>query len=379
MHLTRQGPWSMRKRVIVFLSVVQSIVFLSHWFVYETWTAFRTAPDRPGSSRLGFLFALLSVTFLTASLLARFYSQLLVRLFYKASAVWLGFLNFFFLAACCAWILYAVVRLLGLDWDRPSIASALFGAAILVSTYGLLNSGRVRVKNITVKLPNLPAAWRGRVAALVTDMHLGHVRGYRFAERIVTILSRSGPDMVLIGGDLYDGTATDVRRLAEPWRQLPAPLGTYFVAGNHEEFAGPGEYFEAVKDSGIRVLNNEKVVVDGLQIVGVHHRDSVNPQRFRAILREANLDTSRASILLTHAPNQLSIAAEEQIVLQLSGHTHGGQFFPFTWITSRIYGPFVYGLKRLGNLLVYTSCGAGTWGPPIRMGTNPEIVLIRFD
>jgi predicted MPP superfamily phosphohydrolase len=369
----------MRKRVIVFLSVVQSIIFLAHWFVYETWTAFRAAPVRARGSRLSVAFALLSVTFLTASLLAHLYSHLLVRLFYKASAAWLGFLSFFFLAACCSWILYPIIRLVGLDWDQPSIASALFGAAILVSMYGLLNSARVRVKKITVQLPNLPAAWRGRVAALVTDMHLGHVRGYRFAKRIVTLLSRFEPDIVLIGGDLYDGTSADVRKLAEPWRQLSAPLGTYFIAGNHEEFAGHRKYLEAVEESGIRVLNNEKVIVDGLQIIGVHHRDSVNPQHFRTILRKADLDTDRASILLTHAPNQLPIAAEEKIVLQLCGHTHGGQFFPFTWIASRTYGPFVYGLKRLGNLLVYTSCGAGTWGPPMRVGTNPEIVVISFE
>jgi predicted MPP superfamily phosphohydrolase len=369
----------MRKRILVFLAVFQSILFLTHWFVYQTWMAFRSVPDPPGIPSLAVVFSLLSVTFLTASLLARRYSHLLVRLYYKASAVWLGFLSFFFLAACCCWILYAIVRLLGLRWEQQSIAFALFGAAVLVSVYGLLNSARVRVKRITVRLPNLPDGWRGRVAALVTDMHLGHVRGYRFARRIVTMLSRARPDVVLIGGDLYDGTAADVRRLAEPLGELSAPLGTYFIAGNHEEFAGRRKYLEAVKNVGVRVLCNEKVVVDGLQIVGVHHRDSVDPQHFRSILRQADLDPNRASLLLTHAPNQLTIAAEERVGLQLSGHTHGGQFVPFTWITSRIYGRFVYGLKSLGDLIVYTSCGAGTWGPPMRVGTRPEIVLIGFE
>ena len=369
----------MRKRILVFLAVAQSILFLVHWFVYRTWMAFERASDRPGNPSLGVVFALLSVTFLTASLLARSYSHLFVRLYYKAAAVWAGFLSFFLLAACCCWILYAIVRLLGLRWGQQSIAFALFGAAVLLGMYGLVNSARVRVKQITVRLPNLPDGWRGRVAALVTDMHLGHVRGYRFAKRIVSMLSRSRPDIVLIGGDLYDGTAADVRRLAEPLRELSPPLGTYFIAGNHEEFAGHRRYLEAVKEVGVCVLNNEKVVVDGLQIVGVHYRDSVNPQHFRSILRQADLDPNRASVLLTHAPNQLPIAAEEKIGLQLSGHTHGGQFIPFTWITSRIYGRFVYGLRHLGNLIVYTSCGVGTWGPPMRVGTKPEIVLIGFE
>jgi len=325
------------------------------------------------------VFAILSLTFPTAALLAWRYSNVFVRAYYKVAAVWLGFFSFLFLAAISSWIFYAVVRLSGSSWDRQSIALALLGVAILASLYGVMNSAMVRVKRVTVNLPNLPVAWRGRVAALVTDMHLGHVRGKGLAKRIVKILGRYHPDIVLIAGDMYDGTAADVDDLAEPLGGLSAPLGTYFIAGNHEEFSDHKKYLNAVKKSGVRILNNEKVIVDGLQIVGVHYRDSVNPERFRGILRRADLDADTASILLTHAPNQLSIAAEAKIGLQLSGHTHGGQFFPYTWITSRIYGPFVYGLQRLGNLLVYTSCGAGTWGPPMRVGTRPEIVLIRFE
>jgi len=367
----------MRKRIIIFLTIVQSILFLGHWFVYETWTHFLGGPAN--SSGLAMAFGILSVTFLTASLLARSYSQPIVRLYYKLSAVWLGFFSFGFFASCASWILLGLSTLLRLHWQPRHIAFALFGLALATSAYGLLNSALTRVTQVTVKLPNLPAAWRGRVAAFVSDTHLGHVRGYAFIKRIVAILLRFRPDIILIGGDLYDGTAADARHLAQPLEKLSPPLGTYFVSGNHEEFGEHAQFLDAVRDSGVRVLNNEKVVVDGLQLVGVHHRDSVEPERFRAILRNAHLDPASASILLTHSPNHLPIAAEEKIGLQLSGHTHAGQFFPFTWITARIFGPFVYGLKRLGNLLVYTSCGAGTWGPPMRVCTNPEIALISFE
>jgi uncharacterized protein len=369
----------LRKRIITFLVVVQSILFASHWFVYETWTFFRQASDPPGIPWPAIVVAVLSVTFLTASLLARKYSQAPVRVYYTAAAVWLGFFSLFFLAACASWLVDGAARLLRLGWPQPYIALVLFGAAILAGLHGLLNSARIRVTRLSVKLPNLPASWRGRVAALVTDTHLGHVRGRRFALRIVGMLARLRPDIVLIAGDLYDGTAVNAPKLAAPWHQIAAPFGAYFIAGNHEEFGDYSKYLSAVRHSGVRVLNNEKVVVDGLQLVGVHHHDSVQPEHFRGILRHADLDPDVASILLTHAPHHLPVAAEEKISLQLSGHTHGGQFFPFTWITSRIYGPFVYGLHHLGDLLVYTSCGAGTWGPPMRLGTNPEIVLITFE
>jgi predicted MPP superfamily phosphohydrolase len=293
--------------------------------------------------------------------------------------VWLGFFSFFFFASWACWIFYFGARLFGFHPALHLIAEVFFGMGVLAGLYGMVNAACTRVKKISVKLPNLPESWRGRVAALVSDTHLGHVRSRGFLRRVIAMLTRLEPDVVFIGGDLYDGTAADLDRLAQPWAGFSPPLGTYFVAGNHDGFTGHGRHLEAVKKSGVRVLNNEKVTVDGLQIVGVHYRDAVNAQHYRSILQGAEIDRQRASILLTHAPSGLAIAEEEGISLQLSGHTHGGQIFPFTWIVGRVWGQFTYGLKRLGNLLVYTSCGTGTWGPPMRVGTTPEIVLIRFE
>jgi uncharacterized protein len=335
--------------------------------------------DPPGISKLQVALALLSVSFVIATLLAWRYSNFVVSLFYTLSAVWLGILSFFVVAATSCWLIYGGARVFGLHPNQPVLALLLFGVALLLSLYGIINAAWTRVRRVTVKLPNLPESWRGRVAALVSDTHLGHVRGYGFIRRIVDMLTRLRPDIVLIAGDMYDGTAAKVNQLAEPWAKLSPPLGTYFVTGNHEEFTDHTKYLDAVERAGVRVLNNEKVDVEGLQLVGVHFRDSTNDEHLRAILQRADVDRNRASILLTHAPDRVKIAEEEGISLQLSGHTHGGQFFPFTWITSRIYGKFVHGLQRLGNLLVYTSYGAGTWGPPFRVGTTPEIVLIQFE
>lgn len=359
--------------------MVQAILFFGHWFIYETWVFFQVRPDPPGIPVLAIVLAVLSVTFLTASILAWRYSNWLVRIYYTASAVWLGFFTFVFLAAGASWIFYAAVRLLRLPVQPRDIAIPCLGIALGTGAYGIVNAARVRVRRVTVRLPNLPASWHGRVAALVTDMHLGHVRGVRFAKRMVAVLLRARPDIVLIGGDLYDGTAGDAERLAAPLRDLSAPLGTYFISGNHEEFRHRTKFLQAAEHAGIRVLNNEKVIVDGLQLVGVHYRDSVYPEHFRSILRNAEVDPGTASVLLTHSPNHVEISADEKITLQLSGHTHRGQFFPFTLVTSRVYGAFVYGLHRIGSLFVYTSSGAGTWGPPIRVGTHPEIVLLCFE
>src|SRR5262249_3448275 len=125
--------------------------------------------------------------------------------------------------------------------------------------------------------------------------------------------------------------------------------------------------------------HNETVDLDGLQVVGVPYRDSANPELFHSALARAGLDPNRASVLLSHVPHSLPIPEKHGISLQLSGHTHARQAFPFTSSPSRIFGAYTYGLKRFGDLLIYTSSGAGTWGPPMRVCTAPEIVLIQFE
>ena len=369
----------MRSRISVFVSIIQTILLLGHLFLYETWVFFHGVTGSSQSFALKIVLSILSVSFVTASLLAHNYFNPLVRAFYTIAAVWLGLVNFFFLAACAIWMMYGVPLLFGFHLEKKSLATVCFGAGLLSGIAALMNAAWPRVLRVTIKLPNLPASWRGRTAALVSDLHLGHVRNAGFLRRIVRKLSGLRPDVLFIPGDMFDGTDMDLGRLSKIWAEFSAPLGSYFIAGNHEQFFSYERYFGAVAASGIRIVQNEKIMLDGLQIVGVHYLDSKNVERFQSILAKAELDPNVASILLVHDPNLLSIAAEAGISLQLSGHTHRGQFFPFTKIVSRIYGLYAYGLRRFDRLQVYTSCGVGTWGPPMRLGSNPEIVLIQFE
>jgi len=368
-----------RRRIGVFIAIIQSILLLSHWLVYETWTSFAGAGSTSHSNfALALALGLLSVSFVTASLLGMRFSNPLVRVFYAASATWLGFLIYFVLGSFACWAIDLVARMAGIALDPRRLLYATFSLAVVVGLYGIVNASWIRVTRITIPLPNLPASWHGKVAALVSDLHLGNVRNRGFARRVSATLSRLRPDVVFIAGDLYDGAAANLDRLAEPLGAPSFPLGAYYIAGNHEEFRDHTPYLKAVRGAGIRVLDDEKAVIDGLQVIGVHYRDSIEPHRFRSILRQANLDPERPSLLLTHAPNHLEIAEAEGIALELCGHTHAGQLFPFRWLPARLYGPYVYGLNRMGRLSVYTSSGVGTWGPPLRVGTRPEIVLIRF-
>jgi predicted MPP superfamily phosphohydrolase len=368
----------LRARIAVFLIVIQSILLFAHWFIYTTWKSFSAIADPPGIRPLEIMVAFLSVSFIAASLLAFRFSNPFVRSFYRLAALWLGAVNFFFLAACVCWLLYFAASLTRQQPDWPRWAAVVFAAALVATVYGVVNARWIRTRKVKIALPNLPDAWRGRIAALVSDVHLGHVNGAGFLARIVARVQSLKPDIVFMTGDLYDGTAIDAAPVAAPLQKLNPPLGTFFVTGNHEEFRHSSRYLEAVRATGVRVLENEKVSVDGLQLVGVPDHASANPNRFRAILEGLSIDTNRPSILLSHAPHALSIPEQAAVSLQLSGHTHGGQIFPFTWFTRKIFREFTKGLHRYGQMQVYTTTGAGTWGPPLRVGTNPEIILIEF-
>lgn len=368
----------LRKGLIGFIAVLQCILFLTHLFLYETWTFSPIGAQVPRPLWLKLLVGILSVTFVAASLLAFRYTNAALRALYRVAAVWLGLLTFLFLGAVASWAIFGVSRLAGLGLNFHRTVELLFSAAAVAGLYAVFNASWTRITRMTVRLANLPQAWHGRRAALISDVHLGHVRNGRFLKRLVAQILREEPDAIFIAGDLYDGTAIDARRAAEPLSKLTAPQGVYFVAGNHEQFGDDSKYLGAISGSGVRVLSNEKVEVDGLQIIGVPYRHAVQDGHLASVLKSIGLDRERASILLTHAPDRPEIAEAAGISLQLSGHTHLGQFVPWSWMARRIYRQFVYGLSRIGKMQVFTSSGAGTWGPPLRLGSNPEIVVLEF-
>jgi predicted MPP superfamily phosphohydrolase len=367
-----------RAGIIAFATVIQAILFFTHFFIYKTWT-FAPAASGFSGEWLKLTMGVLSVSFLAATLLAFRYTNPIIRTLYRIAAVWLGIVSFLFFAAAASWLVFGVTQLAGASVNFHEIVKVAYAVAVLSGVAGILNAGWTRIRRITVRLENLPETWRGRKAALVSDLHLGHVRNGSFLRRIVAKVMAENPDAVFLAGDLYDGTAIDAAKAAEPLRDLRAPHGAYFVAGNHEQFGDDSRYLQAVSSAGVRVLHNEKVDADQLQIVGVPYNHASRDEHFQKVLRQIGVDRNRASILLTHAPDRPHIAEKEGISLQVSGHTHVGQFYPWTWMARRIYRQFVYGLSRIGKMLVYTSSGAGTWGPPLRLGSSPEIVFFQFE
>jgi predicted MPP superfamily phosphohydrolase len=366
------------RRFAGFLAVFQSVLFLGHFFLFET-LLFALGSKPTTAHALAWSLAILSICFLGSSLLGFRYYHLLVRILYRISAVWLGAFTYLFIAACAWWIIYGALSLLNISVPYRELSLSFFGAALLVSVYGVIHGAFPQVKRVTVRLRGLPDWWQGRSIALISDLHLGNIRGAAFVKRAVNKILAETAELAIIAGDLFDGTPIDAAPAAAPLAALRLPLGAFFTEGNHEEFRDTEQFLAAVANSGVRVLDNEKVELHGLQLLGVPYRHATHTEHFQSVLAKLQIDRARASILVTHAPDRPQVAEAAGISLQLSGHTHHGQYFPFTWVAARIYRQFVYGLSSLGGLQVYTSCGAGSWGPPLRVGSTPEIVIIRLE
>jgi predicted MPP superfamily phosphohydrolase len=257
---------------------------------------------------------------------------------------------------------------------------------IAVTLWGLWNARRrPAVVNVDVPIAGLPAALDGFTIAQISDLHVGPTIKRPFVEAVVDRVNALQPDLIAVTGDLVDGSVAELGRHVAPLAGLASRHGTYFVTGNHEYYSGAAAWVAELRRLGMRVLMNEHAVLrhDGapLVIAGVsdssaHHFDVAQRSDPHGALAGAPSDAS-AKVLLAHQPRSALQAAGAGFDLQLSGHTHGGQFWPWNLFV-RLQQPFTAGLHRMGALWVYTSRGTGYWGPPKRFGAPSEITRLRL-
>jgi predicted MPP superfamily phosphohydrolase len=270
------------------------------------------------------------------------------------------------------------------DW-REASAAAVPLLALLFTAIGFFNARRpARVKRVDIRLANLPPALAGFRIVQISDIHVGPTIKQDYLRRIVDRVNALDADVVAITGDLVDGSVPDLRAHVAPLADLRARQGVYFVTGNHEYYAGVHAWVAEVQRLGIRVLHNEHVVLRHgdaqLVLAGVpdytgHHFDPAHRSDPAAALVGAPQGAPR--VLLAHQPRTAEAAEQAGFDLQISGHTHGGQFLPWTFFVP-LQQPYVAGLHKLGRLAVYVSRGTGYWGPPKRLGAPSEISELRL-
>jgi predicted MPP superfamily phosphohydrolase len=267
----------------------------------------------------------------------------------------------------------------------PDSAIAVVVLALLATVIGLLNARRTaRVVRVDVRLAPLPPALEGFRIVQISDIHVGPTIKSAYLDAIVDRVNALAPDVIAITGDLVDGSVAELAGHVAPLARLRARHGTYFVTGNHEYYSGVHGWVAELQRLGIRVLHNEHVVLQhegaalvlaGVPDVSGHHYDAAHRSDPAAALRGAPADAVK--VLLAHQPRSAAAAAQAGFDLQLSGHTHGGQFFPWSLFVP-LQQPFTAGLHRLGRMWIYVSRGTGYWGPPKRIGAPSEISEIRL-
>jgi uncharacterized protein len=265
-------------------------------------------------------------------------------------------------------------------------ASAVVAGAASVSLVGIGAAkalGPPDLLQVPVRLRKLDPAFNGFRIAVVSDIHLGPLSGRAHTEQIVEMINESSPDLVAIVGDVVDGTVEELGSAAEPLRDLNSREGTFFVTGNHEYFVeDPLSWLRELERLDVQPLRNENTPIRrgtaALNLAGVNdirgesHSDA--PDFDRAL---SGLTPSAPTILLAHQPVQVEEAAARGVDLQLSGHTHGGQMWPFHYIV-RLAQPSLAGLSTVGDTQLYVTRGAGFWGPPVRIGAPADITVLSL-
>lgn len=364
--------------MFIFVGIITLILSLVHFVVYKYTVSIFGMISLKWIITTRAIFVLLALSFVTASIFAYSYNNLVTRIFYRLSAAWLGLLLYLFLVSVLYGLILILTSYLGTNFSVSVVGKILFGVSLIIWVYGLFHAESIQIKSVDINIPNLPVEWKNKKAIWVSDIHLGQVHGEAFSQKVVDKIKAQNPDIVFLGGDIFDGVKVGEDTVLAPFSTLRPPLGIFFITGNHEEFSDNKHFVDAVKRVGVKVLENEMLNVDGIQLIGVFDRNSDNKTAFSSILSSLKIDKNIPSILLKHQPKDIDVSNQYGISFQISGHTHRAQMFPLSIVPYFVYKGFDYGLHSLGSTQVFTSSGVGTWGPPVRVGTDSEIVEFTF-
>ena len=386
--LTVPSP-ARRQRPSRFVRNIVTLIALLH--IYVGVRLLPAMPIAPLGRALGALALCASFALIIAGTRAR----MMQNSGFAANVAWIGSLNGGFFSSLAVLtvtrdLFLGPAVLLASRGEAATLESASAIAvpllAVLATVVGFIDARRrPRVVDVEVPLPGLPPALQGFTIAQISDVHVGPTIKRDFLRGIVETVNSLNVDLVAITGDLVDGSVERLAVHVEPLSRLRARHGAYFVTGNHEYYSGAAAWIAELRRLGLHVLLNEHVVLShggaplllaGVTDYSAHRFDPAHRSDPEAALAGAPPGL-HPRVLLAHQPRTAAAAADAGFDLQLSGHTHGGQFWPWNFFV-RLQQPFTAGLHRLGHLWVYTTRGSGYWGPPKRLGVPSEIARVRL-
>ena len=379
----------------MFLILVLALLGAIHWYLWRRFVS-DTRLDHPWRAIATGLIVAAGISLPTGLFVARRVGGQPGRALVWIAFTWLGLMFLMFVSSLSvdvgklgASLVRRLKRAAPVDEDRRRfvarwLAGSVIAASGAVGAAGMKAAlGPIAVRRVEVQLPRLPRAHDGFTLAQLTDLHIGPTIGARELKAVVETTNALRPDLIAITGDLVDGSVEQLRSAVMPLGQLRARHGVFFVTGNHEYFSGAAQWVEEISRLGIRVLRNERVTIENkdsaFDLAGVDDRSAARsgvPGHGEDLDRALDgRDRDRVAILLAHQPRTVQRAAEHGIDLQLSGHTHGGQIWPFGLLV-RLQQHFLSGLHRVGETQLYVSRGTGFWGPPMRVAAPAEITQL---
>lgn len=348
---------------------------IAAWFLMTKVFGWETRDSRALAAAVFLILAVLTVVAFKASAYRDVWYQ---RFIYILSFIWLGTLLNFALALIAVSVVYYGAVALGWDGNLLIFRLSVLISTIALSVGGLINAAATKVRRETVAIRNLPEDWVNKKIIHLADVHLGPVwRKWSFSKVIKKIQSLEA-DALFITGDLFDGAQADFPWAGELLSSLRAPLGTYYSLGNHDLELGVEKVRQLFQGHPVQILEDRLLVQGGLQIVGLNFRHKKEQEVPGEQLAKTGYTPNLPSILLYHEPKDPIAFKIAGIDLQLSGHTHAGQMFPFNFLAGRIYGWRHHGLYQEGYYSLSVTSGLGTWGPPMRLGSRSELVLITL-
>ena len=388
-------------KVVLFLAVILALTISAHLLFYKVVIRLFIINSPGLKVSLFVILFLLSLSFMASFFLLQLQENSVTIGCYMFSAVWTGLFLNLLPAVLLSWIIIAAIRLAGTYPNTRLIAAGCLTLAVLFSFYGVWNAFHPAIKNLEIEFENLSDQWKDKTIVQLSDVHLGHFYGTKFLKDLVRSVNALNPDLVFITGDLFDGMAKNISRFALDLNRLKADKGVYFITGNHENYIGVNRALNVLGHTHINIIENEVIEINGLHIIGISYPGIKEVGKIQGLdILQQNSSGQKPRIMLFHTPTNIcpregdgldrhfstywipdttySTAQKLGVDLQLSGHTHAGQIFPFGFLTKLIYKDYDYGLRCLSDFSIYTTSGVGTWGPPMRTGNSPEIVVIKL-
>ncbi|MCX6749996.1 MAG: metallophosphoesterase [Candidatus Pacearchaeota archaeon] len=308
----------------------------------------------------------LSFSYPLTIILERYRPMSLTKAFYRIASIWIGIAFF----SIVIFLIYGLISVL-FTFNGQIGSGVVLSFIMIMSFIALLNGRKLKINLMDIEIKGLKKELK---IVHLSDLHIGAIHQKKYLERVVKETNSLNPDIVIITGDLVDGSSIISSKILSPINKIKSPV--YFVIGNHEIYEGLDRVMPVLRKTKMKILRNEKTKFHNIYLIGIDYSES----RRKVIekLNKIKIDKDKTNILLYHAPTfKLNSLEKRGISLHLAGHTHDGQIFPLNLLIRVLY-PYVRGLHKSEDSNVFVSMGTGTWGPPMRLGSSNEITLINL-